>query len=130
MAFEGAIDYLKLDFAGLDWADLQSPWYPEGRQELSTLFANAFTCDLEDATRDGDETSVILDSPDSVGLVDPMCIVLGTQKGHIPREDKKHYVLFIKAIEGKDGEERFERVGTGYLLGSRIAASGSPVHVQ
>lgn len=128
MAFDGAIDYLQLDFGGLDWADLQSPWFHESRQGSTTLFAYARTYSLHDAALD--DHLIVLDTPDLPARSDSMCVILGTQTGSGSSKVKRHYVLFVTAITGHYRQDCYERIGTGYISERCITGFGTKVYIH
>jgi hypothetical protein len=138
MAYTGGIDYLKLDFDGVEWEDIRSPWsrsadnvaHTEVRGGNIALTAVARDYDPNAALKG--EALLILDNPGGSEKPKTECVVLGRQKGPTPLEGKIHYLLIVTPLTalGRDGGKLYERVGAGYLPGRCIAPSGSTVNIR
>lgn len=131
MAYTGGINYLDLDFGGLEWEDLQSPWSrTEDREGNNALTAKVRGYD-RDAAKEF-ESSLIFDAGEGLEPDKGMCVVLGVQKGLMSLEDKRHYLLLIVPTtkSGRNGSRVVERIGVGYLPGKCITSETSVVSIH
>lgn len=139
MAYEGGIDYLKLEFDHWDWAHLQSPWNTEHEKRISdvdpktfdiTLVAHAQICDFKAATEI--EIERHLDDQGSLLQVMPLCVVLGRTKGTDTVDDQKHCVLIVAPKLDTDtlGNRVYKRIGVAVLPGKCISPNTKIVHIQ
>lgn len=131
MAYTGGIDYLNLDFGGMQWEDLESPWSRrEDGEGDNALIADAREYDRHKAAQG--EDLLIFDTPAGSDRYKPMCVVLGIRRGSMPRDDRRHCILLVVPMPNPkgDGTEVFERVGVGYLPGKCITSEASVVHIH
>ena len=131
MAYTGGIDYLNLDFSGIQWEGLESPWSRrEDGEGDNALIADAREYDRHKAAQG--EDLLIFDTPTGSDRYKPMCVVLGIRRGSMPRDDRRYYILLVVPMPNPkgDGTEVFERVGVGYLPGKCIASEASVVHIH
>ena len=139
MAYEGGIDYLKLEFDHWDWAHLQSPWNIEHEKRITdvdsstlniTLVAYAQICDFKAATET--EIELHIDSQGRLLQKRPLCIVLGRTKGIDAVDDQKHCVLIVAPKLGRDtlGSTIYERIDVAIPPGKCISPNTKIVHIQ
>jgi hypothetical protein len=145
MAYTGGIDYLTLEFGGLEWMDIGSPWSRNAdnvaRSDDSAV-GMALTAEARNYKYDPKEYNVnavyqkegllFFDRPESSEQTGALCVVLGIEKGKRPLGEKLHYLILVKATEGIDrnGSQIYERVGAGYLPGRRIAPEAVKVTIH
>lgn len=123
MAYAGGIDYIHPDFGSIDWEPLDSPWYPEVREDSMTLTSVARDFHTEECH--GKQCVVVLDDPgkQSKTRVDK-CVILGTERAGkgsqlLSDAERKHYVLVVSQETTSVGEktDTYQRVGAGYVYG-------------
>lgn len=135
MAYIGGIDYIRPKFGAVRWEKLISPWSRGGyapqmdgnRSGDLSLIAKVQGFELH---QDGNEDSLIVfDSPQQGAFE---CVVLGKDEGEQSLEDKKHYLLVVKAMNRQDGSGKmvYERVGAGCLPGRCIKPGKSIVTIE
>ncbi|KAK4216809.1 hypothetical protein QBC37DRAFT_438577 [Rhypophila decipiens] len=117
MAVQGAIDYVSPDFNGVEWGEMESPW-SGGLVSVTTGCSEWKFIDLGGKRPSRQIRSVSL------------CVVLGKAKNVRDRRLQRHYVIFVKAVEGTTAssadnttarkENIYKRIGAGYLPGRCI----------
>jgi len=134
MAYTGRIDYLKLDFAMFDWADIESPWSSKAETAQTDPAAAKIALKAEAQNYEyapepfnphvpvQKEGQIIFDNPNHSNPDNTQCVVLGIHKGEKPVEERMHYLIVVKATNDQtsDGTRIYERVGAGYLPGRRV----------
>ena len=131
MAYTGGIDYLNIDGGVLEWEDLESPWsQPRDGKEQNSLIAKARQFDRTDSK--GSDTSLIADAGEGLEPVKGLCVVLGVRKGAMTLKSRLHFVLLIAPAKqlGGNGNQMFERIGAGHMLGRYIAEETVSVSVS
>jgi len=132
MAYSGGIDYLKLEFNGVEWMELKSPWtrvswgnspsvMPGQPGGVIALGGKARTFDVGKV--DEGEICLIYDKTESLLAVE--CVVLGIKQEGLFPAARRNYVLLV-APTPADGKT-WRRVGVGYLPGSCISETWSSV---
>ncbi|KAK4182114.1 hypothetical protein QBC35DRAFT_421252 [Podospora australis] len=125
MAYAGCIEYISPEFGMVEWAELQSPWSPPGRDDVLALVGEAREYDATKAGRG--ESKLFYDNPGTPGR--RFCVVLGTQKGSV----KKKYVILVQEKTGRvvlGSKKIYERVGAGYLPSNCIHEQGMEVTIH
>ncbi|KAI0095668.1 hypothetical protein GGR51DRAFT_553874 [Nemania sp. FL0031] len=137
MAYTGGIDYLDIEFGGVEWEDLRSPWWSDSGHVQRTedagrnIFLTAVARDYESKATVTGKNWLVFDSPGESKRQETKCVVLGKQKGPKGSGDKLNYVLLIMeaAARNPKGEKVYERVGAGYLEGRLVAPEGELVKI-
>lgn len=137
MAYTGGIDYLELEFDGVDWEDLQSPWTGQGGLAARTMdrggniALGATVRDFDLGKASEGEGVLIFDTPGSSEKLELQCVVLGRQKGDQVWSEKTHYLLVVTpTTSNRHGTKIYKRVGAGYLPGRCIAAKGLTANIH
>lgn len=142
MAYMGGIDYLHLEFDGIEWERLQSPWsrrgWPLGTQRLPdggmTLRGSAHEMNLDEfkATKVDGEASITYDIPGEVDDLVQRCVVLGRTEKRVSRNGRRMcYALIITPVnEPGDSKELWRRIGVGALSESCISGKGRGVLIR
>jgi hypothetical protein len=116
----GGIDYFNPDFDKFDWQDIDSPWSQpnagQGITLLSTLSQEYDASAYEDR-KAVDVVKVVFDEHVNVIQYPQRCVVLGIQRGEMPVDDKRHYILVIKVTSDPG---IYNRIGAGYVPGGCI----------
>lgn len=134
MAYTGGIDYLQLEFNGVDWVELRSPWARDDWEKHSTamppqpggyvaLGGKARTFDVAQAKEE--EWGLIYDRSEEISNV--QCVVLGVTRERVQHGLKRNYVLLITPAD--TDAKNWRRVGVGYMPGKCILGPGSPVTI-
>lgn len=145
-AYTGGIDYLKLDFDGVDWEEVTSPWSStaEGlaqrkvQKENIAMMAKLCEYTYQPLPKETTSSPLTFDNPGKFGQCGKLCVVLGIQKDPkppekpIPIDQKLHYLLLVTPSTTKDvdGNMLYERVGAGHLPGGYIKSSQEMVKIQ
>lgn len=136
MAYQGAIEYMDLPFARVDWEqqDIVSPWssspldtwsYSGDATAIpSQLKVVARRFDMEKAKCGIQGAIIILDNPEANQLA-LECVVLGRfRDSFFERQDEwRHFVLLVKIKEVQsqpDAVSEYSRVGVGSIPGALI----------
>ncbi|KAI9683734.1 MAG: hypothetical protein M1822_005924 [Bathelium mastoideum] len=127
MAFEGAISFIKPKGGGVNWNDdvnlpfsdaTQTSWLKTSHRSDSTAI-KAEAYDFKTA-EDADESAVFLSYDNGkvpTTSVSTKCVIIGSDKEEFSDADeRKYYVLIVKAVSGAHGTILYERAGVGYLL--------------
>lgn len=132
MAFTGAIDYLDLDFNGVQWSEILSPWSPQrSKTETHHMEGRGRAPSLTAVARDfyiNPEGSIIMDVPG--GLEKPSllkAVVLGIQR----ELDRRHFILVVTKIRShsRAGADVYERVGVGWVGEQCISSKEALVEI-
>jgi len=134
MAYSSGIDYLELEFNGVDWMELRSPWtradwggsqsvMPRQPGGVIALGGTARDFDVVEAKEGG--SRIIYDRPGEAEKLAVWCVVLGIKRERVVHGARRNYVLLVAPAnaEGKT----WLRVGAGYLPGRCISGTGSPI---
>ncbi|CAM1502343.1 Fc.00g043270.m01.CDS01 [Cosmosporella sp. VM-42] len=141
MAYTGEIDYLQLDFNGIEWEDLRSPWTRNSDQPSQTetrggnIALKATVRDLRLNLALDQDGQLFFDMPGGSERKGLQGVVLGTQKGRNPiepKESKIHYLILVVPTNGRgrDGSNIYERHGVGYLPGKCIGPKGPVISIH
>jgi hypothetical protein len=127
--YPGGINYYRLSFNDFEWQELQPPWKRSCNDRENLLAGKARTYKREPAQNQ--DARFIYDCPGSSKHEHFRCVVLGVQIGEPELKQRRHYVLLIAKTEKKDsaGNDLWERVGAGYLLGRDIEDDTIKVHI-
>lgn len=126
----GGINYFQIPFESFEWQDVQPPWTRQAADDDNTLAIDARGYDCTSAQKE--QYTFIGDPHKGSAPKQGMCAVLGVQVGSMMSADKQHYVLLI-AKTGKmdpNGEQQWERIGAGWLLGRFLKRDVIPVHIH
>ncbi|KAM6516502.1 hypothetical protein FALCPG4_014685 [Fusarium falciforme] len=137
MAYMGGIDYLDLEFNGIEWEALQSPWsrpgWPPAAPRLPNarmvLGGHAYDFSIPATSK---EAHVIFDIPDEVGGLVIKCVVLGRTSWAALRGGRRmSYALIISpANDPGQADKIWRRVGVGYFPQSCVSSSGTAVLIS
>lgn len=134
MAYKGSIQYLKLQFDGFEWLDVESPWSSSALQAARTeghtpglaLRAKAQNYDFNPTVyvpgaNMQSEGLLYFDNPGGTSQPKTACVVLGIEKEGQSLAEKQHYVIIIaERTQDRSANKVYERVGAGYLVGKHI----------
>lgn len=121
MAYTGGIDYISPNFGGMDWEEIQSPWDGKaGSGDNMMLVTTA-----RDYKADDQVGKIVFDDPQSFPRLGMKCVVLGKEKGRSPSNDKLHYILVVQ-----ERNDRYERVGVGYLPGRCLGQGAKKINIH
>jgi hypothetical protein len=142
MAYRGAIDYLDLPFAGVDWVEqaIVSPWRhqssdvetwhgPPSTIELSARVQNFTGVPLNLMDSQANGFNVIYDIPARVprDTKEIKCVVLGRLKITMSPNEPRHVVMLVL----KDEHRRFyRRIGVGIVPGASISFKEAVLEVR
>ena len=125
MAHRGAIDYLPLPFAGVEWelVEVRSPW--GGGSAAAGVAVGAKARPLQGAAAADRDAHLAYDAADgATAAVGLLCVVMGRAKGSAPAADRAHYVLLVAPAPAAPppvaSAPAYERVGAGSLPGRCI----------
>ncbi|KAH8895808.1 hypothetical protein GQ53DRAFT_792351 [Thozetella sp. PMI_491] len=138
MSYAGGIDYLSLEFGGIAWEDVVSPWFrnmdgrPRTERREANITLTAVACDFDSAGAMTDEGWLIFDCPGGSMQLETKCVVLGKQNGPAHIEDQRHYMLLVAPTMTLDcdGNKIYERVGAGYLPGRHVSSQWITVNIH
>ncbi|KAK0614520.1 hypothetical protein B0T14DRAFT_309967 [Immersiella caudata] len=121
MAYTGAIAYVRLEFGGVEWEELQSPW-SGGGEVLTEVQGGRIALvgqgrEFNVGWGEG-EAMLVWDVLGETERLNVLCVVLGRQRG-VVKVEARCYVLLVTLGGGmsRDGTRLYERVGAGYLPG-------------
>lgn len=125
----GGIDYFNPDFDSFDWQDVDSPWSHANTDKGSNLLT-ASSREYDATAYDGgvgiEPFNVVFDAHAEKTQCPQRCVVLGIQRGDTSFQDKRHYVLVIKATSVPG---TYERIGAGYVPGRCLMGEVKEVQV-
>ncbi|KAH8699355.1 hypothetical protein GQ44DRAFT_693949 [Phaeosphaeriaceae sp. PMI808] len=133
MAYTGAIDYLHIGYDKCDWQDIEPPWSRSTVVDSDNiLIAKAWEYIGWQFTANPGE-SIIFDVPFADSEKDnAACVVLGIEKGsskdlHLRRQ----YVILVKLRRDRasDGSPLWERIGVGYVYGTKLGREIGIAHI-
>ncbi|KAK5654616.1 hypothetical protein OQA88_7246 [Cercophora sp. LCS_1] len=145
MAYTGKIDFLRLQFDGIEWKEIWSPWCKQpglattdagprgdvvlrGRvRSINASFSHA-----------GEEGELHFDMPSERDTTSMQCVVLGIEHDKVsprPLAERRHYFILVQPAESRDlmqpgGGPVYKRVGAGYLPGRFITPVGEEVQIR
>jgi hypothetical protein len=126
MAVSGGIDYFHPQFDRFDWQEMESPWSPStevGRD--NSIKAQVISFQLDETTLQ--EHEVIFDDSERSKQDKTKVIILGIERIHKDKAEKRHYVLLVDVMgTSTNGYEYCERVGAGYLPGKMLTGAAKP----
>jgi hypothetical protein len=120
MAYIGGIDYLDLEFNGVDWMELHSPWTRQGwensqsvipRQPGERLYLGGISRDFDELKSKKGESLLVYDRP--VEKAVHKCVILGKKRGIAAPGSRLNYVLLVAPTDSEANQWR--RIGAGYL---------------
>ncbi|KAH6638651.1 hypothetical protein BKA67DRAFT_665597 [Truncatella angustata] len=122
MAYDGGIDYISTPFGGVDWEEMDSPWFSsmsgtDGEIHTDIDGVNvALIAEAREYSAHNGEGEIVFDSPGGSNCP-PM---------------KMHYILVVTATKRLDrkGNHIYERVGAGRLPGSYIRSERETVKIR
>jgi hypothetical protein len=140
MAYNEAIDFLDLPLGDVKWLphEIISPWADEAARVPPTWCSEKATGAVMEMSirarefqandvllHEGDEYSIIYDSPDPTRTQDAgaLCVLMGkVRDGSKADRQLVHCVLFVEPRGPRTarGEQTYERVGVGFLMGKFI----------
>lgn len=143
MAYEGGITFMDIPFDGVLWKEdeegeeIRAPWChgsisnsswhtgdSDGRIDLICR-ARALDLSLIDE-------KIVYDKVVRPSGRTLKCVVIGRKKSKVPADvaEQEHYVLVVAPKLESGGEDVYERVGVGTLLGSWIDLDGPGLQVH
>lgn len=142
MAYKGGIDYLDLEFGGVDWEvyELRSPW-TSGSQDVWHTGDQAGMTEISAVAREfspfssfGPESKLIYDIPATSGGPPPVKVVVVGKKKNSQQDlqDTMHYILLItpKTSRATRGGLVYERIGVGHVPGRCIGLEGHGTQIK
>jgi hypothetical protein len=155
MAYEGAITFMDLLFDGVQWeqhdgegegiqwhwtaprnidaSSSSSVWHTANSDEQIDFVTRAR--DFVDSALVNNYTKIVYDLGTPPGKDRAVkCVIIGRQKSNGTTDlsaKLEHYILIVASIQNNsEGENVYERVGVGSLLGSWIEQNGSGIKVR
>ena len=143
MAYLGEIDFLRLEFGGIDWMDLKTPWskseswtVPMDRHRGGHLSLTGNVRDIRDGWKSPEDGMLRYDIPSEIEGTAKNgvgCVVLGIEKGECSLASKMHYLLLVRPLQNMpntgQGSKAYERVGAGHLRGQWISSEKSMIWI-
>lgn len=145
MAYTGAIDYLKLDFGGCKWVDIETPWSRNAdgaartEDDAARIALTGEAKNYEYHPNEYNPNAAVqkegllrFDRPGGSEQLRTMCVVLGIEQGSKPLAERMHYLILAQPSNElvPDGSKVYERVGAGYLPGKCIKPGGIRVTIH
>jgi hypothetical protein len=120
MAYSGGIDYLELDFNGVEWIELKSPWTRPGWEKIQPVMPRlpGGGLSLGGVVREFDErrsvtgeSLLVYDRP--YELTDQMCVVLEKERGMATSGSRTNYIMLVVLMDSK--AKTWKRIRAEYL---------------
>ncbi|KAH7127606.1 hypothetical protein EDB81DRAFT_809638 [Dactylonectria macrodidyma] len=128
MAYTGGIDYIPVEFGGMDWSPIQTQWDSgPHRSDDGVLIAEARDYKLDD-----EHAKIVLDCGPVSEQLASKCVVLGKERKTMLDGDKMHYVLLVHTNAASDHNESrvYKRLGVGTLPGKCIESNGVEISIH
>lgn len=143
MAYMGEIDFLELEFGKIEWMEIRSPWsnVMNSKTELSikkesdgcpTIWGTVREI-IGDAEKDsaGQLYYDLHSGPQVNNKIE--CVVLGIEKKKSTTMARLHYFILVEPVgdarHPTQGNNRYQRVGAGYMPGSCISSGEREIKI-